>query len=489
MGEDTEPVSLVRRIAALAEERGDERALVYVAVDGSEPSMTYADLHRRSSQLAGALAERGLGFGDRLGIGLRNSPEFVLAVFASWKLGAVPIPMRWDLPEWELTRLRSVVDGKVHLEDGDLDWIRSTEAREVPELAEVVSPATSGICSSGSTGLPKVIVSNQPAWFNAGRAAAFTASWGAEVARPQEVMVLGPMYHVNGFNMVHNLAAGDHAVLMEKFDAARVVDAIERYRVSMFNCTPTMLKRMADVPDIDQRDLSSINCIVQGAAPLAPYLAHRWIELVGAEHFVMAYGMSELLGVTAIRGDEWLAHEGSVGRGINQTEMKVLDADGVVLPAGEVGEVFMRSPLYGGSTYLGEAPQLPSTPDGYQSVGDLGYLDDDGFLYIVDRRVDLIITGGVNVFPAEVETALLEHPAVADVVVVGLKDDEWGRRVHAIVQPHDLSDPPSLEELRAYAKTKLHVHKAPKSLEVVDAIPRSAATKVNRGALVDERGG
>jgi bile acid-coenzyme A ligase len=169
--------------------------------------------------------------------------------------------------------------------------------------------------------------------------------------------------------------------------------------------------------------------------------------------------------------------------------MKVLDADGVVLPAGEVGEVFMRSPLYGGSTYLGEAPQLPSTPDGYQSVGDLGYLDDDGFLYIVDRRVDLIITGGVNVFPAEVETALLEHPAVADVVVVGLKDDEWGRRVHAIVQPHDLSDPPSLEELRAYAKTKLHAHKAPKSLEVVDAIPRSAATKVNRGALVDERGG
>jgi bile acid-coenzyme A ligase len=489
MGDGNEPVSLVRRIALLAEERGDEQALVFVAVDGTESTFTFADLHRRSSQLAGALAERGLGYGNRLGIGLRNSPAFVLAVFAAWKVGAVPIPMRWDLPQWELDRLRAVVDAEVQLDEGDSAWIEATAGREVPELPEVVAPQTSGICSSGSTGLPKVIVSNQPAIFNAGRAAAFTTAWGAEVPAPQVVVVLGPMYHVNGFNVVHNLAAGDHAVLMEKFDAARVIDVIERHRGSMFNCTPTMLKRMADVPGIETRDLSSINCVVQGAAPLPPYLAHRWIELIGGEHFVMAYGMSELLGVTAIRGDEWLTHEGSVGRGINQTEMKVLDADGNELPPGEVGEVYMRSPLYGGSTYLGEAPQLPTTEGGFQTVGDLGYLDEDGFLYVVDRRVDLIITGGVNVFPAEVETALLEHPNVADAVVIGLADDEWGRRVHAIVQPADPANPPTLEEIRAYAKGKLNAHKVPKSLEIVDAIPRSEATKVNRGKLVEERGG
>jgi bile acid-coenzyme A ligase len=482
-------VSLVQCIALLAEERPDERALVFVAVDGSEPAMTFADLHRRSSQLAGELADRGLGFGDRLGLGLRNSPQFVLAVFAAWKVGAVPVPMRWDLPEWELGRLREVIGGKVHLDESDLEWIDATATRAVPELPDVVSPQTSGICSSGSTGMPKVIVANQPALFNPGRAAAFVSAWGLEVPRPQEIIVLGPMYHVNGFNVVHNLAAGDHAVLMEKFDAARVIDVIERYRVSAFNCTPTMLKRMADVPDVDRRDLSSINCIVQGAAPLPPYLAKRWIDLVGAEHFVMAYGMSELLGVTAIRGDEWLAHEGSVGRGINQTEMKVLDADGNELPPREVGEVYMRSPLYGGSTYLGEAPQLSTTPDGFQTVGDLGYLDEDGYLYVVDRRVDMIITGGVNVFPAEVETALLEHPGVADAVVIGLKDDEWGRRVHAIIQPADPANPPTFDELRAYAKSKLHAHKAPRSMELVDAIPRSAATKVNRGKLIEERGG
>ena len=167
----------------------------------------------------------------------------------------------------------------------------------------------------------------------------------------------------------------------------------------------------------------------------------------------------------------------------------MLGDDGTDLPAGEVGEIFMRAPAYGGSTYVGEAPQLRSTEDGFKSVGDMGYLDDDGYLYIVDRRVDLIITGGANVFPAEVENALIDHPKVADVVVIGLKDPEWGRRVHAIVEPHDPADPPTMDEIRAYAKDRLAAYKVPKSLEVVEAMPRSAATKVNRGRLVEERGG
>ena len=116
-------------------------------------------------------------------------------------------------------------------------------------------------------------------------------------------------------------------------------------------------------------------------------------------------------------------------------------------------------------------------------------MDVDGFLYLVDRRVDMIITGGANVFPAEVETALMDHPKVADVVVIGLKDEEWGRRVHAVIQPADPADPPTFDDVRAYVKARLHPYKVPKSIEIVDAIPRSAATKVNRGALIEERGG
>ena len=170
---------------------------------------------------------------------------------------------------------------------------------------------------------------------------------------------------------------------------------------------------------------------------MPPSLVHRWAGLIGAERIIMAYGMTEAIGITALRGDEWMKHEGSVGRGMRGTEIRILDPDGADVPTGEVGEIFLRSPTYGGSNYLGDAPQLRETPDGFRTVGDLGYLDDDGFLYVADRRVDMIITGGANVFPAEVEKALIDHPKIADIVVVGLRDAEWGRRVHAIIEPAD----------------------------------------------------
>ena len=159
------------------------------------------------------------------------------------------------------------------------------------------------------------------------------------------------------------------------------------------------------------------------------------------------------------------------------------------LPARELGEIYMRSPSYGGSDYLGDAPQLPTTDDGFQTVGDMGYVDTDGYLYVVDRRVDMIITGGANVFPAQVEQALIDHPKIADVVVIGLKDDMWGRRVHAIVEPTDAADPPTADEVITYARSRLAAYKVPKTVELVDAMPRSAATKINRGRLIEARGG
>jgi bile acid-coenzyme A ligase len=484
-----EQVSIPRRVRELATEQPDGQVFWYIGEDGSEPGFTWREIDRRSSEVAAALAERGLGFGDRLGIGLRNSPHFVFSVFAAWKLGAVPVPMRWDLPEWELSRLKEAIAGKVHLAEEDAGWIDATAGRDVPDLPDVISPQSNGICSSGSTGLPKVIVSNRPGVFDTIMTTPFAESWGQKIPRPQTVIVLGPMYHVNGFHGLYTLLGGDRLVVMEKFDAERVVDVIERYRVSTFNCTPTMLKRMADLPGIEQRDLSSMEWFSQGAAPMPTYLVHRWAELIGPQKVIMAYGMSEGLGITAIRADEWMDRQGSVGRPVRDTQVRVLDSDDRDLPPGEIGDIFLRSAAYGGSTYLGDGSQMRTTDDGFCSVGDVGYLDADGFLYLVDRRVDLIITGGANVFPAEVETALMEHAKVADVVVIGVKDEEWGRRVHAIIQPADPSDPPTFDEIRAYAKARLHPYKVPKTIEIVDAIPRSAATKVNRGALVEERGG
>jgi bile acid-coenzyme A ligase len=229
--------------------------------------------------------------------------------------------------------------------------------------------------------------------------------------------------------------------------------------------------------------------IQQGAAPMPPSLVHRWADLIGPERIVMAYGMTEAIGITALRGDEWMRHQGSVGRGLRGTEIRILDADGRELPPGEIGEIFLRAPSYGGSTYLGAAPRLAETPDGFRAVGDMGYLDGDGYLYLVDRRADLIITGGANVFPAEVEAALIDHPKIADIVVIGLRDAEWGRRVHAVIEPADPAAPPEADEVIAYAKRRLAPYKVPKTIELVEAVPRSAATKVNRGRLVEARGG
>jgi bile acid-coenzyme A ligase len=481
-------VSFARRVRLLAGERPDERVVRHVGPDGGGPTLTWRDLDRRSSQLAGALAARGLGLGDRLGLGVRNSPQLVVSTLAAWKLGAVPVPVRWDLPDWELVRVRDVIAPRVHLGPEDVPWIDATEDHDVPDLPDVVSPQVNGICSSGSTGTPKVILSERPAVYDPALGTPFMEKW-RPVPRPQTILVPGPMYHANGFATLFSLIAGDRLVVLERFDATRAVAAVERHRITTFTATPTMLQRMADLPGVDGRDLSSIEWILQGAAPMPPSLVHRWAGLIGADRIVMVYGMTEGLGFTALRGDEWMAHQGSVGRGVRGTEVRILDAGGHDLPAGELGEIYLRSAMSAGFRYLGDAAPRGGTDDGFSTVGDLGFLDTDGYLHLVDRRVDMIVTGGANVYPAEVETALIDHPAIADIVVVGLRDLEWGRRVHAIVEPADLAAPPTDGDVIAYAKSRLAAYKVRKTIEIVDAIPRSEATKVNRRALVEARGG
>jgi bile acid-coenzyme A ligase len=483
-----EATSIVGRIRHLAATRGDDPVYRHIAMDGSERAATWEWLDQRSSQLAGALRDRGVGFGDRVGLGLRNSPELVISVFAAWKLGAVPVPVRWDVPDWELARLREVIEPRVYLSADDLEWITGTADLPVPDLPDVISPHMQGICSSGATGTPKIILSDLRATLAGEFGTPFGQLW-LPIERPQVVLVLAPMYHVNAFATLHSMLGGDRLVVLEKFDASRAIDVIEKHRVTTFTATPTMLQRIADVPGADDRDLSSLVWILQGAAPMPPSLVHRWAALIGAKRIVMAYGSTEGFGLTALNGDEWMTHQGSVGKPLPGTEVKVFGDDEKELPTGEIGDVFLRSARSGGSTYLGSVPQARRTADGFATMGDLGRLDAEGYLYLADRRSDLIITGGANVFPAEVESALIDHPKIADIVVIGLKDPEWGRRVHAVIEPADPQSPPTAQEVRDYAKSRLAAYKVPKTIEIVAAIPRSEATKVNRGRLIEERGG
>jgi bile acid-coenzyme A ligase len=489
--ESQQVTSIASRIRELAAQEPDsDVAYRHIGLDCGEPGFSWPALDRRSSQVAAALAARGLGHGDRLAVALRNSPEFIVSVLAAWKLGAVPVPVRWDLPEWELGRLRAVVDARAFLTSDDVPWLAATADDPVQDFPDVISPEVNGTCSSGSTGTPKVIVTERPGVYTPDLRVTFAEILGSPgITHPQTILVPTAMYHTNGFVTLHNLIAGARLIVMEKFDAARAVSVIERYRVTNFTATPTMLQRIADLPGIEDRDLSSLQFILQGAAMMPPALVRRWAKLIGAEKIIMAYGMTEGLGLTVLTGTDWISHQGSVGRGFRGTEVRVLGDDGTDLPPGEVGEVFLRTPQAVGYRYLGTAPRMRTTDDGFATAGDMGYLDPDGYLFLADRRVDMIVTGGANVFPAEVEAALIEHPGIADVVVIGLKDPEWGRRVHAVIEPADPAVPPSAAEVIAYAKSRLAAYKVPKTVEVVDVIPRSAATKVNRGALVAARGG
>ena len=484
---DDIPIPYSRRLRDLAAADPDGPALTVVSTDGREERSTWRELDDRSERLAHLLLARGVGLGDRIAIELGNSTELVLLVFAAWKVGAVPVPMRWDLPDWERRRLLDVVEAKLTVDAEEWAAVDAdSRGQPATPLPDVVGQQVNGICSSGSTGMPKVIITDRPtAWLPA-MSEPFAASW-MPVPRPQVVLGLAPLYHTNGFSSLTMMLGGDRLVLLQKFDAATVVDLIERHRITTFTATPTMLQRIARLPDIGQRDLSSLHWILQGAAVLPPSVAHAWFDLIGPERVIMAYGMTEQLGLTALRGDEWLAHPGSVGRGYRDTEVRIVGPDGEPLPPGEVGEIYLRSPYTGAYTYLGGAPLLPQTEDGFGSAGDLGHLDDDGYLYIADRRVDLIISGGANVFPAEVESALADHPAIADVVVVGLPDPEWGQRVHAIVAPRDPARPPEAGDVIGYAKQRLAAYKVPKTVEIVAEVPRTAATKVSRSALVAER--
>ena len=474
-----------------AEQRRDEPAVTIVGLDGVAQSLTFGELDARANQWGRALAANGAETGSLVALAIPNSQHLVLATLGCWKIGAVPIPMHWDLPEWERNRVREVIDPAVVIDERsrwELD-ARAADESDSP-LPEAVSPTANGICSSGSTGVPKVILNLAPSLWIPQQGEPFLSNW-TPVAQPQTIMVPAPMYHTNGFATFLFLLAGDHLVVLEKFDAALVLDVIERYRITNFTATPTMLARIAARPDVRARDLSSVVFILQGAAVMPPSLVHTWFDLLSPEQIVTAYGMTENLGLTALRGDEWLTHPGSVGRGFRDTEIRILDADKKPLGPGEHGDVYLRAPMSAGYRYLGGAPPLPSTDDGFRSAGDIGHLDDDGYLYIVDRRVDMIITGGANVFPAEVESALAGHPGIADVVVIGLSDAQWGRRVHAVVQLADLNGQESLTEQQVieYAKGRLAPYKAPKTVEFVDAIPRTAATKVNRSAMIAARGG
>jgi bile acid-coenzyme A ligase len=254
------------------------------------------------------------------------------------------------------------------------------------------------------------------------------------------------------------------------------------------------MKRVIELADLTPEPFDSVKILYHTAAFCPPALKRDWIKFLGARRVVELYGANDGLGFTAIGGEEWLARPGSVGRPV-ACDIRILDERGEPLENGAIGLVYLRpastpgaAPVDSSSIYafLG-AERHASQPGGFETVGDLGYVDDDGFLYLVDRRVDMIVSGGANVYPAEVEGVLAEHAAVQDVAVIGLPDAEWGRRVHAIVQLKPGADSTVTPGLDALVRSRLAPYKVPKSYEYVTELARNEAGKLQRQKMVIAR--
>ena len=483
-----------RRLTQLATARPDELALIVEKQAGGADLLTRLQLEQWVNRLAHRLAAAGVRQTSRVAINLPNGVEHVVATLAAFKLGACPMPVSARMPAAERDALLALGCPAAILSDApelephriSRDDLHRLDGYPDTPPPDAIPQPFKAIASGGSTGKPKLIVS-PGAFHYPADAHPFATILG--MREGDRLYSPGPLYHNQAFLFTQViLFCGGTAILNERFDAERALQIIEQQRPTVLNMVPTMLLRMLRTPDIQSRDLGSVRSLWHLAAPCPDWVKRGWIELIGAEKVNELWAATEITGITTINGVDWLRKPGSVGRGCN-TEIRILDADRRPLPAGEVGEIFSRfaggPPQY---EYLGAKP-VESVDGGFASVGDLGYLDADGYLFLADRRVDLIISGGANVVPAEVEAALTQHPGVRDAAVIGLRDDDLGRRVHAVIEPMPGAKPPTAEELQAHARARLTGYKAPRGFEFVDALPRDEAGKIRRSLLRDQRGG
>ncbi|MBV8790019.1 MAG: AMP-binding protein [Mycobacterium sp.] len=482
MSEPVPPIGT--QISALAELAPDEPA---VTCDGV--TITRAELDRSTNRLARAYAERGVGVGDYVTMVLPNSIEWIQAAVACWKLGAVPQPLSARLPETELQGLLelrppTLLVGREHPE------MASVPAGFVPAstlsdatLPEAVSPVWKAMGSGGSTGRPKLIESGGDSRIPAAIGYPLGAQEGDVTLMPV------PLSHNTGFTAATMaLLMRHHLVLMSRFEPQQFLRLISDHKVTFLTTVPTIMQRTLPVyyADPGAYDLSSIRRFWHLAAPCPPAVKQAWIDLLGPEKVWELYGGTELQALTFISGDQWLTHPGSVGV-VVAGEMKVLDDDGNQCPPGVEGEIYMR-PAPGSAPTYRYVGATAKSRDGWDSLGDLGYFDADGFLYLSDRRVDMFTVGGRNVYPAEIENALSAHPEVLSCLVVGIPDPnsgDLGQVPHALVHTSEGSalDVAGVQE---FLRERIAGYKVPHTVEFVDTPLRDDAGKARRSAVRDQ---
>jgi fatty-acyl-CoA synthase len=481
-------------------------------------SLSYAEVQRLSRRIAGALHGGGIRPGDRVAVLSANDPVALTCVFGISRAGAVWCPVnprneaaenrellamfgcrclffqqrfaalvqriRGDLPELTtLVCLDGTVEGAVAFED----WLEQdhTEPDDVPVSGDDLCMLAG---TGGTTGRPKGVR------LTAGNLATATASTLMSYPfgdRPR-YLALAPLTHSAGVLTFPILTHGGEVVVMPNPDLGEFLALVERHRITHAFLPPTVIYGLLDHPELDRTDLTSLRCLWYGAAPMSPVRLQEALTRIGPV-LGQLFGQTEAPNmISALPPAEHFRADGSVavqrlasaGRPTPFTQVAVMDEAGGLLPRGSRGEIVVRGPLVMAGYHDDPVATAEVGRHGWHHTGDIGYLDEDNYLYIVDRAKDMIITGGFNVYSAEVEQALQAHPSVQDSAVVGLPDEKWGERVAAVVQlrPHQQAEP---SELTAFVKQRLGSVKTPKQLEIWPDLPRSRIGKVLKAEIRD----
>jgi acyl-CoA synthetase (AMP-forming)/AMP-acid ligase II len=488
-----------------------------VVVGGSGRVLTYGQLEERSNRVAHVLRDHGLGVGDHVALLLENGVEFFEVMWGALRAGIYVTPINWHLRAGEVAYIADDCGASLIFGSADLLSTLGDAAGLPPERRVVVGGALPGhadyeallgarsgrpiadesegiymFYSSGTTGRPKGI---KPPTIGGelggGGASSFTLLMQGLYGFDESSVYLSPspLYHAAPAGWTtgaHRLGAT--TVIMERFDPVETLRLIEEHGVTHVQFVPTHMVRLLKLPQEDRSrfDLSSLRYVIHAAAPCPPEVKRAFIDWLGPKVHEY-YSGSEGVGFCAIDSEEWLAHPGSVGRSM-LGPVHIVDAAGSELGPDEEGQVWFEPP--GRIEYHGDAAKTSSATNerGWGSLGDMGRVDADGFLYLTDRVSNMIISGGVNIYPRETEDVLVLHPRVADVAVIGVAHPDMGEAVRAVVQPAGpVDDDEALaEELIGFCRGELSHYKCPTSVAFVDELPRMPTGKIVR-RLFDDR--
>ena len=509
------PETVADVIARQARERPRAPALTFVDAEGSTTSQTYGELRQRSERAANALLDAGVGRGDRVAILAHNAPVFFELGFAASRIGAALVGLNWRLAAPEIEAILDDADPALVIVDDELDHLvgsatlartmSAIEWRSAVDGASTLDPIVEGrvpapgrddivfiLYTSGTTGVPKgAQLTNHnmahSAWIS-GSVYGFTSA--------STNLVAMPLFHVGG--MGYGLSAffhGGHTVLRRDADPGDIVRDIAAHGVTHAFFVPAVIQAILAVDGVEDADLESLELLVYGAAPIGDAVLRRAMAVLGCQ-FLQAYGMTETAGtIVTLPAD---AHDPdgpnaellrSCGRPLPWVELRIVDPDSITAgsptdaPIGEVGEIWTRSaqntPGYRNKP---EATADAVTEDGWLRTGDAAYATEEGYLFLFDRFKDMIVSGGENVYPAEVENVLYDHAGIAEVAVIGVPHEKWGETVKAIVVPMP-GVTIDLDELVDLCRSRLAGFKCLTSVDLVEALPRNASGKILKTEL------